>query len=561
MTKFTKDQIQLIYEKIKIPKRWLDATEPTETTGELFKLVKKVLDRNYKGVVEEGEDRICGHIVDSINKGRLVPTKEEFRELEKNNERVYGVIKKSRKPGSELAKVVEKIDESSDEEMPTMGTNLEVPNNEKLQEGIKKIKERFWVEDKLILQIITNLCAGRHILLAGPIGTGKSELAKIIPKTFWNYKIQRETATYEWGAAEVVGGYRPREDGDGLEKVDGCVTKSVKESIELKKENGKGSGKWLIIDEFNRADIDKAMGELFSSLVDRRIRDKNGKEMEIPADYRIIGTLNTSDKHFLNKLSSALLRRFAYIEVNYPVNQNPETEFHYALKNALKKSEFSNKQFQKLFQLNENKVLFSKPMYDKLFKDAYNIFQFVREEKKLGTAIIEAMFQTMITRLLIRNEGEKVVNGTEALDYALVSNIIPQLWGANKIFLESLRALCTENLGVYFKRKFDEFRKTDEISAFPKYAKQLELFNKWYKNMKENKNYFPTIDKQEIDRITKNVNFEKMISEFSNGEKFDDEVAQNALKTVIQGAKVGTDELEFFKRALDDEIKKSDFND
>ena len=40
----------------------------------------------------------------------------------------------------------------------------------------------------------------------------------------------------------------------------------------------------------------------------------------------------------------------------------------------------------------EDKINFiSKPHYDKLFKDAYNIFQFVREEKKLGTAIIEAI--------------------------------------------------------------------------------------------------------------------------------------------------------------------------
>lgn len=214
---------------------------------------------------------------------------------------------------------------------------LTIPDQQKRVEGIAKISEELWIDEKVIIQIITNLCAGRHILLAGPIGTGKSALAKMIPKTFWNYDTELVTATYEWGASDVVGGYKPSlTDGKNFEMKDGCVTRTVKESIELKNQRGETKGKWLIIDEFNRADIDKAMGELFSSLVDGKIRSIGDKDIPIPEDYRIIGTLNTSDKHYLNKLSSALLRRFAYIEVNYPMNQNPQIEFLYAINNAKK---------------------------------------------------------------------------------------------------------------------------------------------------------------------------------------------------------------------------------
>ena len=86
----------------------------------------------------------------------------------------------------------------------------------------------------------------------------------------------------------------------------------------------KYKGIWLVIDEFNRADIDKALGQLFTALETRILKvpvmnSKTGyEERKIPLDYRIIGTLNTADKHYLFKLSDALKRRFAYVEISPP---------------------------------------------------------------------------------------------------------------------------------------------------------------------------------------------------------------------------------------------------
>ena len=112
------------------------------------------------------------------------------------------------------------------------------------------------------------------------------------------------------GTTDVVGGLMPDKTGQGYIHKDGCVPKTIKEN------------NWAIIDEFNRADIDKAMGKLFSSLVNGKISNEDGKPpLEIPKDYRIIATMNTADKFYLNKMSSALLRRFAYIEVNTPKNE------------------------------------------------------------------------------------------------------------------------------------------------------------------------------------------------------------------------------------------------
>jgi 5-methylcytosine-specific restriction endonuclease McrBC GTP-binding regulatory subunit McrB len=97
----------------------------------------------------------------------------------------------------------------------------------------------------------------------------------------------------------------------------GCVVETVAKNWERELNGGRRiqcklpqksspfRGVWLIIDEFNRADIDKAFGQLFTSLRTRSLKiptnesGKSHKDLKIPQDYRIIGTLNTADKHFL----------------------------------------------------------------------------------------------------------------------------------------------------------------------------------------------------------------------------------------------------------------------
>jgi hypothetical protein len=99
-----------------------------------------------------------------------------------------------------------------------------------------------------------------------------------------------------------------------------------------------------VIDELNRADIDKAFGPLFTLLAGSgadRPNDgvvlpfvgQDGKNIELtwgatraggrgpfvltPA-WRLIGTLNVSDKATLFQLSFAFLRRFAVVDVPLP---------------------------------------------------------------------------------------------------------------------------------------------------------------------------------------------------------------------------------------------------
>ncbi|MEZ7171778.1 AAA family ATPase [Sporosarcina sp. OR05] len=186
--------------------------------------------------------------------------------------------------------------------------------------------------DVLFQQVKTAIDNGKHIILTGPPGTGKSKLAHAICNIY-NKKPLTVTASSNWSTYETIGGYHPDRHGN-LMFEEGLFLKCFKE-----KETNQPLNTWLIIDEINRADIDKAFGSLFSVLAGDEIalpfEDVDGKTIILkpqsvandkPNDYtyvvsddwRIIGTMNTVDKSSLYEMSYAFMRRFAFIPVGIP---------------------------------------------------------------------------------------------------------------------------------------------------------------------------------------------------------------------------------------------------
>ena len=455
----------------------------------------------------------------------------------------------------------EKPEVEVEEELPEIKP-LTLPTKQELEKIKQEVNASLLIEDSVIDRIIASLYAGKNVLLTGSVGTGKTDLAQKIPKIVWNYYPEIHTATSDWTTQDVIGGLFPKLDnGEVKFKIQkGCVSSTVSKNWLDKTGLGgirqpyrylnpdtnkteEYNGVWLVIDEFNRANIDRAFGQLFTALeyknelkipTEKTEKETGGEFFEryiIPDDYRIIGTLNTYDKHFLFHLSDALKRRFDFIEINPPSRKNRDKEIAVIHQKAAD-NESLEKELQELSKSNE-----------KTDEKLYEIMSVIRKSKQLGTALMISVFKDM---LIYHKMGQ---SWDESLDSALVKKIIPQLESLQVSTLGTIKRFVSGDIANFYANLSHD----EHSEKIDDYAKDLEAYRKYYYER-----FDKTFSKNWINEFRNNNLFKLRKDQNRNQEQITD--YSNLIKELNPwNEDLKIPKLPFFKLSLENLIEEKEY--
>lgn len=171
-------------------------------------------------------------------------------------------------------------------------------------------------------EVLDLLKARRFVILQGPPGTGKTRLSQELLKNHYHDNgttIQfHPNTTYE----TFIGGLFPETSGNQQVGLSFVLKKgSLLEAVEAAKNNA-SQNYLLVIDEINRADLAKVLGEAIFCLEpydDREVRlnyeyEGIGPKLSLPKNLHILGTMNTADRS-IAILDVAIRRRFAFVDL------------------------------------------------------------------------------------------------------------------------------------------------------------------------------------------------------------------------------------------------------
>ena len=239
--------------------------------------------------------------------------------------------------GASLWKFIKDIVEESEND-----NEEEISEVENVEEYSKeKFLEEVFMSEKEYNRILNLLEHKKNIILQGSPGVGKTFMAKRLAYSIIGKKSKNQLLSIQFHQSysyeDFIEGIRPNKNGDFV------LTDGVFKEFVNKAKNDRDNKYYCIIDEINRGNLSKILGELMKLIesdkrdVESVILPYSKQEFIVPDNIYIIGTMNTADRS-LSMVDYALRRRFAFYHVN-PAFEKKEFKNYLLLNNQLYESQ------------------------------------------------------------------------------------------------------------------------------------------------------------------------------------------------------------------------------
>ena len=216
----------------------------------------------------------------------------------------------------ELASAFAKIGNSNEYDLAAELASVVTKTGNSGEYDLAALAKDLYLDAPFLEEIDELLKDKKQVIFQGPPGTGKTYIARRLAQHLAEADERVTLVQFHpsYAYEDFVQGFRPAllEDGQaGFKLTDGPLLRAARQA-----EAEPDANHFLVIDEINRGNLAKALGELYFLL---EYRDSaislqySDKPFRLPGNLYIIGTMNTADRS-IALVDLALRRRFYFVE-------------------------------------------------------------------------------------------------------------------------------------------------------------------------------------------------------------------------------------------------------